>query len=106
MSGDPFQTEAADAAQKAQIDREAREAKQAVEDIKWLMAHKAGKRIVWRLLDRTGVFRNPFNNSGSVMAFKAGEQNVGQALLAEIMTHCPDAFMSMLTDANREKSGE
>ena len=32
-------------------------------DVKWLMANKRGRRIVWRLLDQAGVFRSTFNTN-------------------------------------------
>ena len=77
-----------------------REARQAVEDLKWQMAHKPGRRQAWRLLSATGVFRNPFSPCGVTMAFRAGEMNAGQRLLADIMAHCPDAFAQMMREAN------
>jgi hypothetical protein len=71
---------------------------QETEDLKWLMAHQAGRRIAWQLLARSGVFRNPFNNSGSVTAFNCGQMNLGQQLLAQILEHAPDAYVKMLKD--------
>lgn len=76
-----------------------REQRQAIEDLKWQMAHKPGRRQAWRLLSSTGVFRNPFNQSGALMSFNAGQMNVGQRLLADVMTHCPDAFVLMMKEA-------
>lgn len=72
--------------------------KQETDDLKWLMAHKAGRRVVWQLLADSGVFRNPFNNSGSVTAFNCGQMNLGQQMMARILDHTPDAYIAMLKE--------
>lgn len=98
---DPFDTRARDAEHQVEQARLDRDQRQAIEDLKWQMAHKPGRRLAWRLLADTGVFRNPFNQSGSLMAFRAGEMNVGQRLLADIMTHAPEAFALMMREAQQ-----
>jgi aminopeptidase N len=103
---DPYDTRAREARDTAAKARQEQADRMAVEDLKWQMAHKPGRRLAWRLLADTGVFRNPFNQSGSVMAFKAGEMNVGQRLLAEIMQHAPAAFTLMMQEAQEEKQAE
>lgn len=104
MSYDPMRDPREDEAQaKREIDREEREQRLAVEDLKWMAAHLSGRRVLWRLMARTGVFRNPFHTSGSVMAFKAGEQNVGQEILAQLMEHAPDAFTKMMKESAEEE---
>lgn len=84
---------------EAQRQREEQRARQRKDDLVWLMGTKPGRRIAWRLLEETGVYRNPFNNSGSVMAFNCGQMNVGQQFLAEIMEHAPDAYLNLLKEA-------
>jgi hypothetical protein len=69
---------------------------QEVSDFKWLMAHKQGRRVMWRLLGMTGLFRNPYiagDDSGT--HFRCGEQNVGQQLMAEIHGLCPEHYHTM-----------
>jgi len=44
---------------KAERDqRERLERENEAADVKWLMNNKRGRRMVWRLLDRAGVFRS------------------------------------------------
>lgn len=69
-----------------------------VEDVKWLMAHKAGRRFMWRLLDRAGVYRTSFNNSGSVTAFNEGQRNIGLFLVAEIQDIAPEQYLAMIKE--------
>jgi hypothetical protein len=71
---------------------------QQVDDLKWLMAHPQGRRIVTRLFERTGIRRTPFNTNGSTMAFNAGAQNVGLWLEAEILDASFDGYMKLLKE--------
>jgi hypothetical protein len=71
-----------------------------IEDIKWLMAHKAGRRLAWRLLERAGVYRTSFNNSGSITAFNEGQRNMGLFLLAELQEISPDNYLAMIKERN------
>lgn len=65
------------------------------EDIKWLMSSKRGRRIVWRLLDRAGVFRLSFNTNAMQMAFAEGNRNEGLRLLSQIHALCPELYPVM-----------
>jgi hypothetical protein len=71
---------------------------QEVEDLKWLMSSKRGRRIVWRQLARAGVFQSTFHVTAMVMSFNEGRRNQGNALLADVLEHCPDRFLEMLTE--------
>ena len=71
---------------------------QQVDDVKWLMAHPQGRRIVARIFDKTGIRRTPFNTSGSVMSFNAGAQNVGLWLEAEVLEVSFDGYTRMLKE--------
>lgn len=72
--------------------------RQEIEDIKWLMAHKQGRRIVWRLLGEAGVYRTSFSTNGSVTSFNEGKRQLGLLLVGEINEHCPDAFLMTLKE--------
>src|SRR5574340_1333024 len=94
----PFDLEE-QAAAKAAVD-EAERIKRLIEieDFKWLMAHKQGRRIVWRLLEQYGVFRSSFSTEPLEMAFLEGQRNDGLRLLADIHEHAPDRYVEMLRD--------
>lgn len=87
-------------AQDQQSDAQ-RRALQETEDIKWLMAHEAGRRIVSRILAFTKIAHTPFNHSGSVTAFNCGQQNVGLWLLGEVQAHRPEAYLKMLQEQRK-----
>lgn len=80
--------------------REAR--RREVEDLRWLMAHAQGRRFIWRLLDRAGIYRTSFNSSGSVMAMNEGRREMGLFVLAEITEAAPESFLKLL----RENQGQ
>lgn len=81
-------------------ERAQRKALQRAEDIKWLMAHKQGRRLAWDWLEDARVFHQPFDSaSDSRTAFNCGVRNAGLALFSEIMALAPDAFAVMQREA-------
>jgi hypothetical protein len=77
-------------------DRLARETEEA--DLKWLMSNKRGRRVIWRLLDHSGVFRLSFNTNAMQMAFAEGNRNYGNRTLAMIHTLCPEQYPTMVKE--------
>lgn len=75
--------------------------RQQEDDIRWLMSFPSGRRIVWRLLDRAGIYRSTFHTSGSVMAHNEGKRDMGLFLLAELHAITPTAYLEMLTEAQK-----
>jgi hypothetical protein len=85
-------------ADNAAAEKAKRKRLQEIEDIKWLMAHPAGRRVVCRLLTESGVFRTSFHNSGSTMAFNEGRKTIGYMLTGELMELTPDAYLKLLKE--------
>jgi len=69
-----------------------------LEDLKWLMAHPQGRRIVSRLLEEAGVARTSFNHSGSLMAFNEGKRQIGLFLTAEVLEAAPEGYFKLLKE--------
>jgi len=63
----------------------------------WLMGNKRGRRIMWRLLEKTGVYRCSFTGNSTTF-FNEGQRNVGLMLTAQIHEHAPDAYALMLKE--------
>ena len=76
------------------------------EDFKWLMGSKRGRRIVWRLLDRTGVFRLSFNTNAMAMAFAEGNRNEGLRILAQVHALCPELYPVMMKEQANERNAD
>lgn len=87
--------------EKAQSDAKARDKLTRTDeesDFKWLMGSKRGRRIVWRLLDRAGVFRLSFNTNAMHMAFAEGNRNEGLRILSQVHAHCPELYPVMMKE--------
>jgi hypothetical protein len=68
-------------------------------DVRWLMGTRRGRRIVWRLLDRAGVFRSTFSQNSMQMAFAEGKRDYGLGLLASVHALCADQYPVMVKEA-------
>jgi hypothetical protein len=97
---DPTDLESQDKHRKAQDlkDRLANQSEN--DDIEWLMKSKRGRRILWRFLDRAGVFRTSFHQNSMTMAFNEGVRNEGLRLLATINVAASEFYQTMVKEAN------
>lgn len=75
-----------------------RRAQQSIEDLKWLMSDKRGRRFMWELLAITGVFRNPFRGDRGGTDFRCGEMNIGQFYLGDINLNTPERYNQMIEE--------
>lgn len=85
---------------KALRERLARENEET--DFKWLMNSKRGRRVVWRLLEQSGVFRLSFNTNAMSMAFAEGNRNFGNRTLSMIHTLCPELYATMVKEQTND----
>ena len=83
---------------RARLSRENEEA-----DLKWLMSNKRGRRIVWRLLEQSGVFRLSFDTNAMKMAFAEGNRNFGNRTLSLIHSHCPELYTTMVKEQTNDR---
>lgn len=70
------------------------------EDMTWLMNDKRGRRVVWQLLEKTGVFRSSFRLNNE-MAFLEGQRNIGLIYLHVITTAAPEQYMTMIKEQKK-----
>lgn len=82
-----------EAAAKAELQR-----KQEIEDVRWLMSSPRGRRFVWRVLSKAGIYRTSFTGNSETF-FREGARNLGLFLLAEINDHALDDYVVMLREA-------
>lgn len=71
------------------------------EDLKWLLSSKRGRRIVYRLLQRAGVYRSSFNTNALQMSFNEGNRNSGLMLLAAITDSSPERYAEMIEESKQ-----
>ena len=72
-----------------------------LEDIVSVMENEAGRRLVWRLLSRAGVFTSSFTGNSTTF-FNEGKRDQGLFLLSEIMEGCDELYYVM-TRENKDK---
>lgn len=78
--------------------------RQTKEDISWLMGSVQGRRIVWRLLEKAGVFNVTFDPNFGWMAFREGNRNLGLFIWLQIQTNCPELY-PLMVDEQRADGG-
>ena len=84
--------------ERKRVERDKR--KQEIADLRWLMGQPMGRRFMWRLLDKSGMYRTSFTGNSSTF-FNEGMRNIGLWALADVMEACPDQFSTM-TQENRK----
>jgi len=90
------------AAQDAQTERDStvsvERRRRELDDLRWVMGHAQGRRVLQRLFEQTGVYRSSWNHSGSVMAFNEGRRDIGLWLTAECTEASMDAYLKLLRE--------
>lgn len=67
-------------------------------DIKQLMSHAWGRRLMWRMLEKSGMYRTSFTGNSETF-FREGMRNYGIWLTAAINEHCPEQYVLMVAEA-------
>ena len=73
-----------------------------VDDLKWIMSNKRGRRFAWRLLDRAGIYRTSFTGNSTTF-FNEGMRNIGLMLVADIHEACPEAYALMIKENRNDR---
>ena len=106
-------TPAYDAGNPRHVERRQKSAKttrlQRNEDVRWLMGEQRGRRFVWYLLAKAGLFRSSLASTAELTAFNEGRRDLGLAVLADLMRLCPEEYGRMQAEAiskQPESNGE
>lgn len=99
---DPFDINGQELSRLERDERNKHEKRVEVEDIKWFMKSRQGRRVMWRLLERAGVFRSSFTGNNETF-FREGMRNVGLMYLAQIHEHCADQYILMVQEHNNAR---
>lgn len=62
-----------------------------VDDLKKILATAEGKRVMWRILEYCGLYRNSFAPQAKMTDFNCGVQSVAQWLIDECISANPKA---------------
>lgn len=94
---DPFDLAALEAAETAAGETLRQERQIEIDDFKFVMEDKRGRRYVWRLLEQCGVFRSSFTGNSETF-FREGQRNVGLKIISLIHEACPEKYALMLKE--------
>ena len=71
------------------------------EDLKWIMENRRGRRFVWRLLSKAGIYRSSFTGNSTTF-FQEGMRNIGLMIVHDIHEVCPDQYSVMVKEAKKD----
>ena len=72
-----------------------------LEDIRFLLETRQGKRFFWRLLTHCKVFESIWEPSAKIH-HNSGRQDVGHFIMAEVVEAREDALLEMMREAKGE----
>lgn len=96
---DPLDLEAQSRVATEREERSRETSRQEAEDFKWLMSDQRGRRIVWGLLQLTGVFRNPYSGVDAETNKNCGILGVGQHYFGLVNAHAAKRYDQMVKES-------
>lgn len=66
-------------------------------DFASVMGTEAGRRVMWRLLEITGLYKSSYALDASIH-FNEGQRNIGLQLLADMNRVCPEKYLEMIQE--------
>jgi hypothetical protein len=97
-----------DAGNKKDVRRLEKQAKleeqQRREIVTGIMSVAPGRRWMCELLEHCHVFSTSFSDATNRMAFMEGQREVGLHLLGDIMSACPDHYVTMMRERNERST--
>lgn len=94
---DPRDIRALERQHEAQQSAEQLASEQQADDLRWLMAHAQGRRIMARLLHIAGTSRGSFTGNSATF-YNEGARSVGLAFENEVRTLAFDHYIAMLKE--------
>lgn len=88
----PFETESA---QKEFKKEDKRKRIYEIGDLKKVLSIPEGRRLIWRLLGKSGMFRLSFSANSNQTAFSEGARSIGLDLLYDVNEASVSAFAQM-----------
>jgi hypothetical protein len=86
---------------KEQAQKEKRGREKELDDVKFILSHRQGRRFYFRYLEECGVFKTSFTGNSQTF-FLEGQRNIGLKLLSDLNEAEPEAYIVMI----KENKGE
>ena len=72
-----------------------------LEDLRLLLSKQWGRRLVWRILEQSGMYRTSFTGNSTTF-FNEGARNIGLWLVDEVLSADTDQYLSMIKENNKQ----
>lgn len=100
--GEPLVTNAANAEQVKKAGKKVTRTRDTeLEDVRFILSSKQGRRFYWNLLASCRVFQLSYTGSADTN-FNEGMRNVGIKYLADMNDAKPEAYVTMLNESKEE----
>lgn len=104
MSDKPLTQNAADEQQVEKAGKREQSVRdRELNDVRIVLSTPAGRRFVWRYLERCGLFRTSFTGNEGSTFFNEGERNIGIKLLADVNEADPERYLLMMKESKGDK---
>ena len=70
------------------------------------LAHPAGRRVLWDILARAGIYRSVMDGDPPRVYWNAGRQDFGHELLAQLLELDESAYLLMESEARAQHARE
>jgi hypothetical protein len=95
----PLVTNTTNQKQLKRADQKIQNLEQTLEnDMRVVLKTPEGRRVLWDLLTYCNIYKQSFDNSGSITAFNEGRRVVGLKVLKQIMAADPGAYIEMQSE--------
>lgn len=78
------------------------EAEQLAADFAAVLGSRAGRHVLWSLLEDAGMYGSTFHENQAWAAFREGQRNVGLQILATINEVDPTAYVTMIQEHQKK----
>jgi hypothetical protein len=69
-----------------------------------LLQHKHGRKLLWWLLEVSGVGAQPFTQNALTTSFNCGQLNIGNQVLSRITSVSPEGYVQMMKEKADERT--
>lgn len=81
--------------------KEKQQRREELKDLQDVLSTKAGRRVIWKILSRAGVFRVDWEaGNHGYNDLCTGRRTIGNELMSEIQAIDPELYVTMAREAN------
>ncbi len=102
MANDLIATTREDKAKKAAERKRKRE----LSDIRLIIKSPEGRRFIWRLLEKAGIFVRSYTGEVNSTMFNEGKREIGNWMFSELFDANPNAFTQLSQEHDSEVESE